>query len=473
MPTSRTTTTLWSELFDCAKELRPGCTRKQGFLWLVVALLGLCTRADMAGVTSWIRAGFLSPHCYRRLLHMLHSTSIRLDRLTQQWVGIVLTRFRPLEVHGFRIAVADGLKIPKEGRRMPGVKSLHQESQNNSKAPYIMGHSFQVVGLLVEGNPGPVCVPLASRLHEGVKNGPGEKRTLLDKLVALFLPLAGLLQKPVILLADAYYASRKVVLPLLKEGHHLVTRVRSNCVAYRPAPTPKKRRRGRPRVYGEKVRLADLWGSKGFVTAPSPAYGEEGVTIRYLVQDLLWRPVGCLVRFVLVDHPSRGRLILMTTHTSLPGLEVIRLYAYRFKIEVSFKQAVHTLGTYAYHFWMKAMPRLRRGDGDQYLHRKPEEYRRQVRRKVAAYELHAQLGCIAQGLLQHLAVNFQGSVWGGFRGWMRTMHTEKTPSESVAAHALRSSLPEFLLGSAETGDVEKFLRQQVDWSRVPGIVMAT
>lgn len=427
----------------------------------------------MAGVTSWIRAGFLSPDCYHRLLHVLHATSVSLDKLTQQWVSIVLTRFRPLEVAGSRIVVADGLKIGKEGRRMPGVKSLHQESQNNSKAPYIMGHSFQVVGLLVEGNPGPVCVPLASRLHEGIKAGPGEKRTLLDKLVTLFLPLAAVLQKPVILLADAYYASRKIVLPLLKEGHHLVTRVRSNCVAYRPAPTPKKRRRGRPRVYGEKVRLADLWASKGFVTAPSPAYGEEGVVIRYLVQDLLWRPVGCLVRFVLVNHPTRGKIVLMTTHTSLPALEVIRLYAYRFKIEVSFKQSVHTLGAYAYHFWMKAMPRLRRGDGDQYLHRKTPEYRRQVRRKLAAYELHAQLGCIAQGLLQHLAVNSQASVWGGFRGWMRTMRVDATPSEAVAAQALRSSLPEFLLGSADAGDVEKFLRQKVEWSRMPGIIMAT
>jgi hypothetical protein len=27
----------------------------------------------------------------------------------------------------------------------------------------------------------------------------------------------------------------------------------------------------------------------------------------------------------------------------------VRIYGYRFKIEVSFKQALHTLGTYAYH----------------------------------------------------------------------------------------------------------------------------
>jgi hypothetical protein len=46
---------------------------------------------------------------------------------------------------GYVVFVADGLKIAKEGKKMPAVKCLHQESQNNSKAEYIMGHSFQVI----------------------------------------------------------------------------------------------------------------------------------------------------------------------------------------------------------------------------------------------------------------------------------------------------------------------------------------
>jgi hypothetical protein len=34
--------------------------------------------------------------------------------------------------------------------RMPGVKRLHQSSGNNSKPPYIRGHAFEAVSLLVE-----------------------------------------------------------------------------------------------------------------------------------------------------------------------------------------------------------------------------------------------------------------------------------------------------------------------------------
>ncbi len=89
-----------------------------------------------------------------------------------------------------------------------------------------------------------------------------------------------LLEQPVIRLADAYYASRMTILPLVALGHHLVTRVRTSCVAHEPAATPIKRKRGRPRKYGRKVRLHDLWDHAGFVSAPSPVYGEADVTIR-------------------------------------------------------------------------------------------------------------------------------------------------------------------------------------------------
>lgn len=71
-------------------------------------------------------------------------------------------------VNGRLLLVGDSIKIPKEGRKMPAVKGLHQESESNSKPAFIMGHSFQAVGVLVGALNSIFAIPLISRIHEGV-----------------------------------------------------------------------------------------------------------------------------------------------------------------------------------------------------------------------------------------------------------------------------------------------------------------
>jgi hypothetical protein len=451
---------LWTAWNACVLALRPACARQATFAWMRIVLMGLCVRTDLAGVTSLVRALALRPPLYLRLLHCLHSEALQLPALTACWVRFCRARFSPVQVGEALVCLADGLKVPKEGQKMPAVKKLHQESTNNSKPEFIDGHSFQALALLVRSAGGLVTsIPLTARIHEGVIDRARElRRTLLDRLVELFLEVARELAPRVILVADAFYASAKVILPLLAQGHHLVTRVRCNAVAYRPAAVPRRRRRGRPRRYGRKLRLQRrLERESGFQTAPSPVYGEKNVRIAYCAEDLLWRPVGRLVRFVFVRHPRRGALILLCTDTSLDPLTVIALYGYRFKIEVGFRQAIHGLGTYAYHFWMGRMRRRPRGSGNQDIRKQPRRYKEAVRRKIAAYHRFVQLGCIAQGLLQLLALEHRPSVWMRFRSWLRTMNPEQPPSESVVAQALRTTLPEFLEDPAAPTDLVKFL----------------
>ena len=160
---------LWLEWFRCVLELRPACSRGRTFLWMGLALLGLSVRVELAGVTSFVRALGLAPHSYPKLLHLFHSPGVDLERLSAAWVGLVRRLFAPLRVGDRVVVVADGLKVPKEGRKMPAVKKLHQESANNSKPPFIAGHSCQALALLVLGRLGGVfAVPLVSRIHEGL-----------------------------------------------------------------------------------------------------------------------------------------------------------------------------------------------------------------------------------------------------------------------------------------------------------------
>jgi hypothetical protein len=457
---------LWKEMLRCLGALRSACTRQRTFAWMILVVAALAARPDLAGVTSFVRAGWLKGAVYRRLLHLFHSPALKVPDLTRLWIRLALTLFRPVTEGPHVVCLADGLKIPKEGRKMPAVKSLHVESSNNSKPQFIMGHSFQAVSLLVHAGLGLVAsVPLASRIHEGIVTCNADRRTLLDKLAGLLGEIASACcgTAPLLLVADAYYASAKLIAPLRAGGHHLVTRVRINAVAYRPAARPSRPRRGRPKIYGAKVVLRNLLrDSRLFTQAPSPVYGERGVTLQYRCLDLLWRPCHSLVRFVLVKHPTRGSLILLTTHLQLDPLRVIALYGYRFKIEVGFKQAKYTLGAHAYHFWMMDMTSIRKGSGNQHLHHKPAIYRQHVQRKMDAYHRYAQLVCVAQGLLLHLSINFQKDVWSSFRSWMRTMKPQLPASEHVAAEALRSAFPDYLLRAPITDTLRKMIADNID-----------
>jgi hypothetical protein len=462
---------LWIPWWKMVRQLRPAFARETTFLWFALCLVGLTIRPDLQGVTSIIRALGLKEVFYDRLLDFFHSKAVLVDALAALWCRLILMVLPASlvpKVNDRPVLIGDGIKLAKTGRKMPAVKKLHQQSTNNTKPEFIYGHSCQAIALLVGYAQSFFALPLTCRIHEGLVFSNRQTKTLLDKMIDLLRFLT--IPIPLFLVLDAYYASKVIVHGLLNSGNHLVTQVRKNAVAYWPALPNSEKRRGPKRKYGEKVKLRSLFEDvSSFIEAPSPAYGETHVMIRYRPIDLLWRPVGILVRFVLVIHPQHGSKIFMTTDLSLSPLDILRIYGFRFKIEVAFKQALYTLGTYAYHFWMAAMTPRPNKSGDQYLHRKSQAYRDHIARKMRAYHCHMQLGIIAQGLLQYLSLTCTKAVWQSFGSWLRTIRDGIYPSEQVTALALRNTLPKLLVNSTEDPILVNFIRQKNDLERREGL----
>lgn len=454
---------LWNIWLSLVNQFESACSRKRTFFWLVTILIGFTIKFDSIGATSIARGAGLSLGYYTCLLHFFNSSAVNIEALRAIWIRLVFTQFIGLVmINGRYLLVGDGIKIGKEGKKMPGVKWLHQESESNSKAEHIMGHSIQVISILAKGLCTCFSIPLVGMIHEGIRFTYKDSRTLLDKM---FEMLSGLtLPAPVYLVVDKYYASGRFMKQLIGSGIHIITMMKKNAVAYYP-PEAESKRRGRPRKYGKSVKLFELFNTDlSFITAPMP--GNPSVMIEYCVVELFWKPLGDLAKFVLVRHPEKGNSIPMSTDGSLDPMDIILGYSLRFKIEVMFKQAVHQIGAFMYRFWLKAMLPKKRKSGDLVLQFAPNNFKERVAKKLNAYHLFIQLGFIAHGLTQYLSIHHHQIVWKNFGTWLRTIRSNTLPSEKVVALALSRTYIEFLIDDTIGCIFKKFLRKRADLSQL-------
>ena len=120
-----------------------GCFKRSAtYRWFVAVVCGFMVRGDHLGVTSIIRGLGLHGEQYERLIHFFRSTAYSLEELRKTWYRIIAKSGLLFKVNGRNLILGDGTKTSKEGRYMPGVKKLYQESENSAKPQYIFGHMF-------------------------------------------------------------------------------------------------------------------------------------------------------------------------------------------------------------------------------------------------------------------------------------------------------------------------------------------
>jgi hypothetical protein len=174
-----------------------------------------------------------------------------------------------------------------------------------------------------------------------------------------------------------------------------------------------------------------------FLSAEAVVY-QKKETVRYLVLDLIWKPVKGLVRFLLIETP-RGRMILMSSDLTLDPLLALSLYTARVRIESLFASVKNLLGGLAYHFWSKYLApvsrRPRRGSHPAPLSSRPDR----TANTLAAIQKFMALHLIVLGALQLMAATFGDAVREQARCWLRTP-SGAVPSDFVSRSALANLL---------------------------------
>jgi hypothetical protein len=420
-------------------------------------------------VSSYINALGLSEGYYHQALHWFHSSAFYIEDLCYCWGQWLSEHERCHRLNGQRVYVGDGIKVAKEGRKMPGVKGLHQESEDVNKAEWIRGHYFSALSMLCGAGSALFAVPVVLKLHDGIKDDPEEPSpTLVEKMAQLCVEF---MVPGSYVILDAYYAAEVVLKRFRERGLHLITRVRISTVAYAEFCRAQGRLgRGRPRKWSTPVKLGELFAPLDeCVKASVWLYGQT-TTVYYQYFELYWDSPDVPVLFVLTQLANGKRLILLSTDLTLSGQQVIEAYGWRFKIEVSFRTLVLLLGGFCYRFWLKSMDTAARWPQNLCLADYPETFHAPVSRKVEAFERFINLNAIALGILQILALEMPQLVWLHFPRWFRTLPDHGYPTEQIVRLSIQSHLHSYLVRSRPPLLLTKLLASKFEHARAPDAV---
>ena len=453
--------------------LRKCFSREATHSWFAAMVIGMMLRTDKLGVTSMIRALDLAPR-YDSAVRVFRSEAWCLEEAEDAWAGFVAGSAPLVRVGGLTVQVTDGVKVIKEGRRIPAVKRLHQESGNSAKPEYINVHLYGAVGVLAEANEKTYCIPLACEIQEGMKKimswRYGDSGERQDSHVAESIYLSYYVGESLgdtVLLADRLY----LTVPALEEldwlnGNkgrrmELVTLAKSNATAYEEPPKRAPGDRGRTRIKGRNVKLRELFKERAgeFKTVTANIYG-EGQEVRYLAVDLLWgKKLYRKMRFVLTILDGR-ETILACTDTSMDTLDIIELYARRYTIEGTFRALKQDVAAFSNRFWTLEMPKLDRyaesGEVDRAAYVTGKGDREKVLNAFDANERYAFCGVVALGLLQMISLKFFADNNNANLRYQRTP-PKKLPSEAGVADFLRKSIFRLLEKAPELAISRKIL----------------
>lgn len=336
----------------------------QWFSWLAAALdrrsaprlallfLGAVLARGRRTVTTWIRVARLSGQ-YQPCYVAVAAAGKRADRIARRLLTEVVT---PLLKGATRLTLAlDDTPTKRYGPHVQGAGVHHNPTPGPAGSPYVYGHVFVVLGLLVPHKAwGTIALPLLARLYVRKKDLPSIDpkhrpafRTKLELAVELLRwvkPWLDLLKLPIWVVADGADAKKDFLKPAMSLGMTVVSRLRKDA-ALRSLPGPRPTgKRGRPRTYGEdKIDLAKRGGQRrGWSSETFTLYGVATVK-RYKTFLATWRPVGGPIRVVLVDEPTGWRAFFCTD-TSASVADILGSIADRFSLEITFRECKQVVG---------------------------------------------------------------------------------------------------------------------------------
>jgi len=319
---------------------------------LALLFLGAVLARGRRTVTSGTRAAKLGDQ-FRPGYTAVAAAGKRADRIARRLLTEVAA---PLVKGAGRLVPAvDDTPTARYGPHVQGAGIHHNPTPGPAGSPYVYGHVFVVLGLLV-AHParGVIALPLLARLYVRKKDLPTidpkhrpefrTERELAVELLRWAKPWLAPLRKPIWVVADGADARKELLKPAQALGMTVVSRPRKDAALWTvPGPKPPGRRGPAPTYGDRRIESAQRAGQRrGWTTEAFTLYGER-VTRRDKTFLATWHPAGGLIRVALVDEPTGWRAYFCT-EASARVADILETVADRFRPEITFRDCKEIVG---------------------------------------------------------------------------------------------------------------------------------
>lgn len=322
---------------------------------LPMVVAGMLLATGRRTASRWFQCAGVKDD-WDRFYELLASLGRGTSSLMLPLVVRLVRRLDPGPDGRWKLALDDS-PTQRYGRQVEGANVHHNPTPGPAHQKWLYGHNWVCLAfLLTHPMWGVLALPVLSRLYvrrEDVaplraKHGQWEFQTKHELALGLVREVTGMLRglgsrAGWIVIMDGAYAAGKLLRSLLAEGVQVISRLRRDAQLF-DLPRPAPGRRGRPRIYGNRISLAKRAGRRdGWQTITFPCRGVE-ITRRCKTFLATTRLTGGVVRVVLLEHERGNWAAYFSTDQTMDAKTILETGAERWAIEETFHDVKEVWG---------------------------------------------------------------------------------------------------------------------------------
>jgi hypothetical protein len=322
---------------------------------LPIVVAGMLLAGGRRTASRWFQCAGVKDD-WDRFYELLASLGRGTSSLMVPLVGCLVRRFDPGPDGRWKLALDDS-PTPRYGRHVEGANVHHNPTPGPAQQTWLYGHNWVCLAFLLT-HPlwGVLALPVLSMLYvrrEDVaklraRHGTWKFQTKHELALELVRDVVGMLRAlgslaGFIVIMDGAYAAGKLLRSLLRDRVHVLSRLRRDAQLY-DLPGPSTGRRGRPRLYGNRLSLAKRAGRRdGWQTITFLCRGVE-ITRRCKTFLATTRLTGGIVRVVLLEHERGKWAAYFSTDQTMDAKTILEIGAERWAIEEMFHDVKEVWG---------------------------------------------------------------------------------------------------------------------------------